>query len=371
MRGERNEKMKERLSKRCLAAFFAVMATLVMSFATAVPAFADNMPVSGGTFSFDKYLVMEEHANVPNVTFEFSITPGSAQSGSADIMPIYAGKSGATIGSAVFTPQDHTTSGKPSDGGDTATTGFKYATKSVTVDLSKVSFDRPGIYRYTIEENPSGVDGVVNDTVSTRMLDVYVTSDESGALSVGKYALHSGNPNEKANGFTNEYKTNDLSLTKKVTGNQGDRTKGFEFTIAISNAAEGTVYNVTRSGGGDETLTVGAGGTVSASYSLQHGQTLTIQGLTAGTQYAITETDYSEDGYSTSYVIDGGNPKDAFTTGEQTMGATGHAVEFTNRRQGVIPTGVLLETAPYIGLGAAVLVGLVLLFVTRRHRESE
>ena len=53
------------------------------------------------------------------------------------------------------------------------------------------------------------------------------------------------------------------------------------------------------------------------------------------------------------------------------MGKGDNVVTFTNDKQGTVPTGILLETAPYLILGAVVVAGLVVLFATRRRRSRE
>lgn len=50
------------------------------------------------------------------------------------------------------------------------------------------------------------------------------------------------------------------------------------------------------------------------------------------------------------------------------MGDTEHTVTFTNDKDGDIPTGILMETAPFILLGAVMIAGIVVLFLTRRRR---
>ena len=60
------------------------------------------------------------------------------------------------------------------------------------------------------------------------------------------------------------------------------------------------------------------------------------------------------------------------STGPEGTAKTGdHTVIFTNDKQGTVPTGILLETAPYLILGAVVVAGLVVLFATRRRRSRE
>ena len=65
------------------------------------------------------------------------------------------------------------------------------------------------------------------------------------------------------------------------------------------------------------------------------------------------------------------NAADGKTTTKKDMPTQDHTVTFTNTKNGTVPTGILLETAPYLILGAVVVVGLVVLFATRRRRTRE
>lgn len=383
--------MKHRSLKKRLVALATTVLTLVMCMAGTMSASAANTPATGGTTTFNKYLVMDANANVPNVTFDFSIAPGEAVAASGSNPAIYAGNdshvSGTpTVGDAAFTTSHSTTNGLPTDQDD-VTAGKKYAAQEVTVDFSSVTFSAPGIYRYIITESATSQDGIYNDASNTRTLDVFVEYADAvngGRLQISKYALQDGDSTDpkatKSTGFTNTYTTNNLTLEKQVTGNQGNRDKYFEFTVTISGAVEGTVYTVDLSDAEEkptvdgavktnETTLTATGGTVTKTYYLKDDQSIVIQGLTANTSYTITETNYSTDGYTTSYVLDGGDSTDSNTTDAQTMRAASHTITFTNTKNGIVPTGILLETAPYVILGAVVLAGFVVLFATRRRRN--
>ena len=389
----KKREMKKTTLKTRLWALAATLLLLVSLLALPVSAANTNVAAPGGEFTFKKYLVMDANANVPNVTFEFTIDAGTAVAATGSSPAIYAGiveKTGGTVTKPTVTnatfsyniDKGSTTDGLPTD--TTTTPNMKYATKEVTVDFSGISFTAPGIYRYTITEVAPAQSGIAIQGSGTRTLDVYVeyTDDSATTLAVKHYVLQDGtaNPNTatKSKGFTNTYTTYDLTLTKTVTGNQGDRDKYFAFTVNITDAVEGTVYTVdlpdTDSyASNPETLTVGNQGSVTATYYLKHDQSIVIQGLTTDTKYVITETDYSGDGYSTAYSLDSANPVTAIATPSEnnTMNGDDHTVTFTNDKQGTVPTGILLETAPYLILGAVVVVGLVVLFATRRRRTRE
>ncbi len=377
------------MEKRIPRGFFAVFTMIAVAFAlclgTASPAFAANMPAQGGAMTFDKYLVMDANANVPNVTFKFTIAKGGPVSASGGNPAIYAGvvtPTAPTVNDAVFAPNDLTTPGTP---GSSGTSGSKYATKKVTVDFSGVTFDAPGIYRYVITETAQSQDGITNDKTTTRTVDVYVAYKTGTELEVAGYVMYLGTKTDntglkagKSKGFTNEYVTKDLTLEKQVTGNQGDRDKYFEFTVSISNAVAGTVYGVDLTGAeaspnvdgetktNQGTLTA-TGGSVTAKYYLKDDQKIVIKGLTPGTDYIITEGDYSGDGYATTNTVDLAPSQEGLTTGIKDMGNEDHKVVFTNDKEGTVPTGILLETGPFILLGAVVLAALIALLATGRR----
>lgn len=399
--------MKHTKMKKSLLALTAMVMTLVLCMTTALPAFAANTaPTTNLTTTFKKYLVMDKDANVPDADFSFTITAGTAAANGSQV--IYAGDDARVIGFPVlkvdgtgskpsatisFNPTDTAYTSLEPDDTVTLKAEQKYAKKTVTVDFNDVDFNAPGIYRYIITESATSQDGIANDTTMTRTLDVFVeyaNAEQGGQLVVSNYILYPGTKTDatdvdagtKDDGFTNTYSTNDLTLEKQVTGNQGDRDKYFTFTVNITGAVAGTVYTVDLTNAeasptvdgtpktNKATLTA-TSGEVNATYYLKDDQFIVIQGLTGNTNYTITETSYTDDGYKTSYIIDSENSVEANTTDSKTMGTTDHTVTFTNEKTGQIPTGILLEIAPYIILGVVVLAGFVALFATRRRRTSK
>lgn len=377
--------MKHKNLKKRLLALATTVMTLAMCMVTAMPAMAANQSVKGGTTTFDKYLVMDQEANVPNVTFGFTIAAGEAVVATDSTPAIYKGIGTPTVGTAIFTSDDskNTVAGKPSDVAGSPTDGFKYVTKEVTVNFSNVSFSAPGIYRYIITETAPTQDGITIEGHNTRTLDVYVEYAENSdtALAVTHYVLHddTGNPNTatKSDGFTNTYATSNLTLEKQVTGNQGDRDKYFEFTVNITDAVAGTVYSVdltdatwsSTSSPNPTELTVGESGAVSGTFYLKDDESIVIQGLTEDTSYTIAETSYANDGYKTEYKIDSEASVEANTTTAKIMGTSDHKVIFTNDKSGTVPTGILLETAPYVVLMLVVVAGGVALLAAKRKHS--
>ena len=390
-------------------AMCAAVATMMLS--TAAPVFAAGMnygaTIEGTkTTTFDKFLLMDSQANVPNATFSYAVTAGNAKTYSvadkkfqvlagvdADKITMAGVGTGATANQIVFTQ---------GDGSDTHDTtkdayvkdlaaGKKYALKTATLDFSKVQFTEPGVYRYVITESGTN-QGITNDADLTRVLDVYVndaSAEVDGALTkkltIAGYVLHSNENDEpdvaagadfgstgdyvatKSQGFTNSYDTSDLTLRKQVTGNQASRDKYFEFTLNIDQAQPNTKYDVViddadaTSKTNAATIEANAGkanvtsittddqGKATQKFYLQHNQQVTVEGLAKDTTYALTEN--TEDYKSTANTTDApvvdtkANTEAAPVNG--TIASADLTTGFLNTRDGVIPTGVIMAIAPF------------------------
>ena len=366
-------KTKSHPCRRLLSAAMALaMAlTVLVSGVTVLAATGEDV---GTVTSFYKYLILNQDANVPNVTFNFSIAAGAAVNATGSSPRIEAGIGAPTVDSVTFGPAD--TVSTTAEAGITLGTNQKFAKKSVNVDFSNVSFTAPGIYRYTITETASTASGIVNDTAATRTLDVYVSyvekEDSDPVLQITGYVLQNGTaavPTAKSDGFSNTYNTKNVTLKKVVTGNQGDRNKAFAFTVTI-HATAGNVYNVVQ-GSSTTTLTVGANGTVSGTFNLKDNETLVIQGLAPADTFAIEEADYAAEGYTTSYQSNTAeNAVNGRTLSATAMGDADQSVVFTNHREGTVPTGILMEFEPYLILGAVVIAGFLILFVPGKKRRA-
>ncbi len=380
--------------KRSISKALAIVMALALALSVAaVSAFAvDYTAIPGTSTTFNKNLVVDSTAQIPNVEFEFEIAAGTAVPASSTNLEILAGPvtaSAPTVENAVFTSGMTTTNGTPTD--DTETSK-KFATDEVIVDFSGVEFDKPGVYRYVITEKASTIKGVTNDANATRYLDVFVVADESNALSVQSYALrdtatnislatgkYAENEDVKSSGYTNELSTVDLEFAKKITGNQGDKNKQFKFTLAITDANPG-LYTVEVSRAdvlkddsnvaaneGVYTITVAADGTCTAYFYLADGDTVKVLDLPEGYGYTLTEV--PEDYQSAAGVDNDG------TDNDYTDATSGSAVDvdvktgYTNDRNGIIPTGVIVTVAPFaIGL---LVFGAIILYVVSKRRRAE
>ena len=366
------------------------------------------------TTTFDKYLLMDKQAEVPNASFSYTVTAGNAKDYNVDGKKFQvlagvdadkvtmAGVGTETANTITYKQGDETLN---DDGGyvkDYDKTTKKYAKKTATLDFSKCQFTEPGVYRYVITESGTN-QGITNDMDLTRIVDVYVydatADDGTKTLKIEGYVLHSNADDEpdiaagenagstgayvdtKSQGFTNSYDTSDLTFRKEVSGNQASKDKYFEFTVAIQNAVAGTVYDVDITGA-DATsgsnaatitentgknnvtsLTVGDDGTVTQKFYLQHGQEIKIQGIAKDSTYDVTEN--KEDYKSEGAVLDG--YKDA-TAG--TVESNDLKTSYKNTREGVIPTGIIMAVAPFAVVTLIGGAGLVTMVMKKNKKKS-
>ena len=246
----------------------AVMGAVPMCAGAAAP---EETAAPEKTFTFEKYLVMEKDANVPNVSFGFSVTPAADTDIAAtekNVRPGPAGikfiaSDGVTVGetgtsaSVSFTGKDDklTEASSSTDKSIDFVTPDRedevYACKELTLDLDGIEFKDPGIYRYIITENEAeNVAGVSPDTNRTRNLDIYVMRDTSGSADADEFIVEGFvfyyGTNNKSTGFTNQYVTNNLAVGKSVTGNQGSKNKHFKISVKLTNPDELTISNTDK-----------------------------------------------------------------------------------------------------------------------------
>lgn len=403
----KKNKVNNKVNKKSIGG--VVMASaLVMSMGLPVFAAGTNYGAEIGgtkTTTFDKYLVMDSQAEVPNGSFTYAVTAGQAKAydvagkkfevlAGVDANKVtMAGVDSAAASTITFKQGDSTLNDENALVKDYDNKTEKYAKKTATLDFSNCAFTEPGVYRYIVTES-GVVQGVTNDADLTRVVDVYVNDASDGAgkkLTIAGYVLHSNADDApdvslgadagstgaytgtKSQGFTNTYDTSDLTLRKEVEGNQASRDKYFEFTVTIKDAVPGTVYDVDLSNAdavsknnaatitanegktNPATLTVNEQGTVTQKFYLQHGQEIKIQGIAKDSSYTVTENpeDYKSTAAGVASYTD---PTDG------TIVSTDIKTSYLNTRAGVIPTGIVMSVAPFAavtligGIGAATMV---------------
>ena len=158
--------------------------------------------------------------------------------------------------------------------------------------------------------------------------------------------------------FTN--KNTLLAVSKKVTGDFGDVTMPFDFTLTGLTA--GKLYRLNVA---ENTITRTANDEGAITFQLKHGQRMEI-GLIDGI-YTIEED--PEEYYVTSIAVNGGTAEKAMAKEITLSEEAGNAeVEFTNHYPTISPTGVSLRVAPYLLM---LVMGLALMTAMRYGRKQK
>ncbi|MDO5811451.1 MAG: hypothetical protein Q4Q31_00015 [Bacillota bacterium] len=364
------------MKKTTLGKTTAAMLTTIMMLNGSPMVSAYSGTIEGEkTTTFEKYLVMDKDANVPNASFTYSISAGTPTN---DILAgvdankvTMEGVDTETANTITYKPNDTTSSDANNKIKNFNSSTQKYALKKATLDFSQCQFQQPGIYRYVLTE--LGVNqAITNDEATTRTIDVYVENAEGNSLKIAGYVLHSGTGSNKSQGYTNNYDTSDLTFRKEVSGNQASHDKYFKFTVNITGAKANTVYNVDLTNADSTvnghtnptTLTVGTNGTVSADYYLKHGQEIKVEGIAKDSKYNVTE---DNDGYS-SKAASVENYNDP-TSG--TIVSSDLKTSYLNEKTGTIPTGVIISVAPFAAITLFAVAGMVTIKMSKKRKTNE
>ena len=179
--------------------------------------------------------------------------------------------------------------------------------------------------------------------------------------------------------------TNDLTITKNVTGMMGDHSKDFNFTVEVKQYAVGDDDSGEWK---DVTSDITYDGTViNGAFTLKHNESIKLKGLSG--KYMITLTEDLEDTEyettATGYPEKNTNKKRVYTyfaqidsdgivqlsTTEDGVYNLGSEIKVENNKTIDPDMGVLLDTLPYILILVVVVGGGVLLFLRKRKNDDD
>ena len=425
----RTRKLRNKITAIAAAAMLVVSSMTVTAFADSEKGVTDS---GGNTVTITKDLKLVDADNpsfvptVPNVKFKYSIAAveaadlGTAYKASTDsaytkVKPGVAAALQATEGNIIFAPSNPVTT--------TATTNH-VASNTLEITFKPDEFSAAGVYRYKITETGNTNSNVTeNLTDNFRYIDVYVKNTNSGNVISGYVVTkkaESTDPNAvlKTEGFTDDYQkytedanthvltksgsettvadvstytTYDLTVSKKVDGDLGDKSYGFGFSVAFTSEAadesmrkpdnNGVVLKTTHSAGTEIANKTIASNVASIGATLKHNESITIQGIPADTmKYVVTETAHTSDNYVVTAKAYANASATDMTETAVNSGATGaleinkgagkNAVEYTNTLASVSPTGLVFKIMPYIIMIALALV-LGYVYLGRRNKANE
>lgn len=376
------------MNKNFKSKLVAGLMTTAMIFSSAA-AFAPVYAVSGTQTKFTKYLKVEQGANAPAASFEFTVSAGVAKEASDTTQKINAGINpiDVIVGQAIFSKDSNKTENATGVSAD----GKQIFFSNVEVNFSKIDFPQAGIYRYLITEQAPTSSYFTKDR-STKVLDVYIQRNtDTNQLEVQGYVLHADQNADitkgtnltnsgKGTGFVNEYKSHDLTIEKKSSGNQANPDDEFQFTLVVNHAnpnttlAVETTSNDTKTQGSIETKD----GNFTKVITLKANQTYKIIGLNEGASYQLEETDKNH--YSLEKVdVTGSDVTNNKDTSPVSVVKADNIVDddsltgdvtitFNNRKDGTVPTGIIFAVAPF-AVGAVVLAAFIIVKMRRTAKQ--
>lgn len=148
-----------------------------------------------------------------------------------------------------------------------------------------------------------------------------------------------------------------LKITKTVTGNFGDKSKAFQFSMQVDG---GNSFELTANG-----TALAQGSQSDYTFSLKHGESIEIKGIPVGKKIVLAETNAEQ--YTVSF-------NDTVETNRNYVNEKGlkenTTINVTNHRNVSPDTGVFVDSLPYILIIACV-AGVAALFLIRRRKKRE
>ena len=181
--------------------------------------------------------------------------------------------------------------------------------------------------------------------------------------------------------------SNDLTITKNVTGLMGDHSKDFSFTVQVEQYITDADGNFTKWKVVTNSDSITYEGTVTnGAFTLKHNDSIKLKGLSGkyritltenldDAEYKTTATGYPDEKTSDREYIyyaqigsDGAVQLSTTEDGEYNLGNT---IEVVNNKTIDPDMGVLLDTLPYILILVVVVGGGVLLFLRKRKNDDD
>lgn len=265
----------------------------------------------------------------------------------------------------------------------TFTANSSATSQNASISMQLPAYTKVGTYTYQVKEVDGGTLGMTYDDttytlqvrVANKMVDGKI--DSTGAKVC--YVTMKAN-GVKESSVKNTYNASNLTISKTVEGNMGDRDTKFDFKVTLEVPNGKTLRSdITVPEGSN--ITWNEGKTVgTVTFKLSHGQSFTLMNLPYDIEYTVDEMNGTtalnqDDKINGTYQVSyDGNKAGTIGTGENKIAPTNGVIstEVTNTwGDNNIDTGVILDNAPYIALLAIVAIGGVALMLNKRRRDEE
>lgn len=254
---------------------------------------------------------------------------------------------------------------------------------SITMTLPR--YEKVGIYTYQVKEVDGRTLGMTYDDttytlqvrVANKMLDGKIDPSGDKVCYVTMKA-----DGTKESSVKNTYNSSNLTISKNVEGNMGDRSNGTKFNFKVTlTVPDGKTLNSTITGTNNADVVWNEGKTVgTVTFQLSHGESFTLMNLPYDIEYTVDEMNGTTtvlnqgDKINDTYQVSYDNHKaGTIGTGEGKIAPTNGVIntEVTNTwGDDNIDTGVILDNAPYM-LMLAVVAGGAVFMVIKKRREEE
>lgn len=252
--------------------------------------------------------------------------------------------------------------------------------ENAAISMQLPAYTKVGTYTYQVKEVDGGTLGMTYDNttytlqvrVANKMVDGKI--DSTGAKVC--YVTMKAN-GVKESSVKNTYNASNLTISKTVEGNMGDRDKEFDFKVTLKVPAGKTLRSTINVPEGSAITWTDEVGTVT--FKLSHGESFTLMNLPYDIEYTVDEMNGTtalnngEKINGTYQVSYDGKKAGTIGTGEGKIAPTEGVIstEVTNTwGDDEIDTGVILDNAPYI-LMLAVVAGAAMTLVIKKRREEE
>lgn len=309
-------------------------AAMVLNIGTAV--FADTSLTDQSTVRVSKtYKAENEGTTSPRDTFGLTLLESRVTDGDAEEVPALE------LGGCMVGEGFATTAGSASE-----------------FVITLPEYTKVGIYEYTLQEDIGNTAGVTYRATPFTVRVTVINGDDGKLIRIP--AVHTEEDGEaKMNNIENVYSAGELDITKTVTGNLGDKDKYFTFNVLLK-PVEGKYYlerYVVFGGSHDQNpdeIKIGE----MTQFFLKDGETLKISNLPYDVEYEVTEEEAG--GYITTSEGDEGIINSALQT-----------AAFTNEKDGIIDTGIILNNMPYIVMITVIAATAVVMIVVKRNKNRK
>lgn len=251
-----------------------------------------------------------------------------------------------------------------------------------------VNFTEMGTYTYTFKEVPNAdaTNVTYDETEYKAVFEVFkIDEDDDGVFEALDYNCHivkATDAVEDANKtdavFDNDISTRvDTYVQKKVTGAKGDTSKDFSFNITLTDATQAHDYIKQELIDGTWTDMAGTAGTIAKdnltlTINLKDNQRVVIKDLEVASKYTVVESGALD--YSTAIDVvnaKGTDVESGKTVSNVEVYGDGNGVVYTNKKDNIIDTGVMLNVMPYGIVVATAAIGIFAIAKSSRRKEEE